>query len=220
MRKHAARPIVLLGGCAALLCASLGAQEKTHGGVLAVKPLGEVDDEALSTVKASIEASYGWEVKLLPASPLPASAWYKPRKRHRAEVLLSVLAKTMPAGSDKIMGLTTKDISTTKGAVKDWGICGLADIDGPASVVSTYRIKKKMGKLSPKERHAKYLQRLVDLAAHEFGHQLGLDHCPHKGCVMEDAKGTVLTFDHSSGELCDACKAALASRGLYIPAPK
>mgnify|MGYP001572551301 CR=1 FL=1 len=89
----------------------------------------------------------------------------------------------------------------------------MADMDGPTSVVSTLRVGRKLGKGTAKQKHAKYIQRLTDLAAHEFGHQLGLDHCPNKGCVMEAAKGTVLPFDHSTGKLCDACADFLIKKG-------
>ncbi len=178
-------------------------------GKLALLPLGDVDQEAVETAKASIEKAFPWTVLVLPSQPLPQSAWYAPRKRYRAEKILEWLAPRLPEGSDRIMGLTRKDISTTKGNVYDWGICGLADSPGPAAVVSTYRIKKKLGKIPPAKKKEKYLQRLRDLATHEFGHTLGLPHCPNKGCVMEDAKGTVLTFDHSSGKLCDDCSKML-----------
>ena len=212
-----AKQWLLLLGAALLLCAEAFAEspdgEETYGGTLALKPLGKVDTEALETVAASIKSTYGWKVVLDEEEALPQAAFYKPRKRWRAEIILTWLTERVPSWADKIMAITKKDISTTKGAVFDWGICGLADIDGPTSVISTLRVGRKLGKGTAKQKHQKYLQRLTDLAAHEFGHQLGLDHCPQKGCVMEDAKGTVLTFDHSTGKLCDDCVDFLIKKG-------
>jgi len=186
--------------------------------VLAMVPLGEVSGETIEVAKRSIESAYGWRVDLMEPRALPETAYYEPRKRYRAEKLLDWLIERKPRDADKIMGLTEVDISTTKDKHEDWGICGLALIDGPASVVSTFRIKRKLGKVEGEERHEKYLARLTDLTAHEFGHNLGLEHCPTEGCIMEDAKGTVLTFNKSTGELCAECRHQLYEAG-YLPVP-
>jgi archaemetzincin len=180
-------------------------------------PFKDVEQEDIDTVVGAIEHAYGWNVLVMERHDLPQSAWYKAKNRYRAEILLDWLNTKIPDGADRIMGLTRKDISTTKGEIYDWGICGLAEAPGTAAMVSTYRIKKKMGKLSAVERKARYIQRLEDLSTHEFGHTLGLPHCPKTGCVMEDAKGTVTTFDHSSGELCDGCVEKLANWGYTLP---
>lgn len=184
---------------------------------LEIQPLGDLPLKDLELVRTSIETIFGWNVVMLEPTGHPKHAWYKPRKRWRAEKILDWLGPRMGEDADRIMALTKKDISTTKGQIYDWGICGLADLGGPASVVSTYRIKKKMGKITPKERKEKYRQRLRDLAAHEFGHTLDLPHCPTPGCIMADAQGTVLTFDESSGKLCDLCLQKLADAGFPVP---
>ncbi len=199
------------------VAAEPAAQPEPEPRTLEIQPLGDVPDKDLEHVRTSIETIFGWSVVMLERTEHPAHAWYKPRKRWRAEKILDWLAPRMGAGADRIMAVTRKDISTTKGEIYDWGICGLADMGGPSSVVSTYRIKKKMGKVTPKERKKKYLQRLRDLAAHEFGHTLELPHCPTPGCIMADAQGTVLTFDESSGRLCDLCLERLSDAGFPMP---
>jgi archaemetzincin len=184
---------------------------------VALMPLGELSTADVGLASASLSRTYGWIVDVLPAQDPPAAAWYAARKRYRAEKILDWLRPQLPAGDDRIVALTAFDISTTKPPRADWGICGLADIGAAAAVVSTFRLRSKMGAATPAERPARYEQRLRDLAAHEFGHQLGLEHCPNRGCLMEDAKGTVTTFDRSTGELCTDCRAALAAAGFPLP---
>jgi archaemetzincin len=71
---------------------------------------------------------------------------------------------------------------------------------GRPCVVSTFRLGQK------KVPANKFKRRLIDVANHELGHTLGLDHCPHIGCLMEDAKGTIKVVDRSTGKFCGNCR--------------
>jgi len=94
--------------------------------------------------------------------------------------------------------------------VTDWGIMGLATIDGRVSVMSMFRCRR--GSRSPV--HAR--ERLGKVAVHEVGHTLGLEHCPTYGCLMEDAHGTNTTTDREY-VLCPRCRQLLAKRGFTLP---
>jgi len=103
--------------------------------------------------------------------------------------------------------LFRSDISTTKGDVFDWGILGLASVDGRACVLSSFRCRRS----ARDSRHA--TERLGKTAVHELGHTFGLEHCATHGCLMHDGEGTVLTTD-AERDLCSACRGKLAARGF------
>lgn len=168
------------------------------------QPMGSVTDDQLEAVRRAIEELYGARATVVTPIPIPDEAYYPPRQRYRAERLLDVLGMMHPE-ADKVLGITAKDISTTKGEHEDWGIFGLARMPGRAAVVSTFRLRAR----GASETTA--LQRLATVAQHEVGHTLGLRHCPERGCILEDAKGSVATVDRASG-LCDACASAVAAR--------
>ncbi|HVE83806.1 MAG TPA: matrixin family metalloprotease, partial [Myxococcales bacterium] len=150
--------------------------------VVAVVPLGEVDDATLQAVKAGVLAHARVEVRIDPARPLPPEAYYPPRKRWRAEKILDALDADPPRGAWKVIAVTAAEISTTKGDIKDWGIGGLGNIGGLSCVVSTFLVKKHS------RRPDQYARRMAELGVHEFGHTLGLDHCSVPRCVMSDAQ--------------------------------
>lgn len=183
-------------------------------------PLGsQLTDEELDVVEQSLLAFYDFEVTRLGRQELPQAAYYRPRQRYRAEKLLSYLDTIAAPSYARVVGLTGVDISTTKGQVHDWGILGLATLDGRLAVLSTHRCGR--GTRTAEQRRIRFGK----VAVHEVGHTLGLAHCPTVGCLMEDAKGSVMTTDREY-DLCTRCRAELARLGRSaraapaIPWPK
>ncbi len=164
---------------------------------------------AMAAVQTSLRAFYPIEVRKLAMVPLPRKAWFEPRRRWRADVLVDWLAERLPRGGAKILGLTRADVSTSKGEVPDWGVLGLATLDGKACVISAFRARKGVDRKRARERLAK-------VAVHEVGHTFGLEHCESPGCLMRDAGGKVAPIDQET-DLCSRCRAQLRSGGVEVP---
>lgn len=181
---------------------------------LGIQPLGIFKDEHAMLIRTALQDVYGFDVKIFEPQAMPKVAYYKPRKRHRADKLLIVLGRIAAAQDTRcraIVGLTSQDISTTKGKHVDWGIFGLGEVWGTSCVVSSHRLTRKLGKKD----HKKGLIRVVKVAIHEVGHVLGLHHCGTPKCVMNDAEGTIKTVDNETGDFCDECQAFLKGRFAY-----
>lgn len=171
----------------------------------AIQPLGDVAPAYIGIARSAISEAYGYEkITLLIPKPLPESAYYEPRKRYRAEKILEYLYSLRTENNEKLVGLTSSDISTTKDPYGDWGIFGMAFINGSTCVVSTFRLGE--GKVDT----ALFHERLKKAIAHEVGHILGLQHCPTPGCLMQDAQGRISTVDESDGRLCRRCRESLS----------
>src|SRR4051812_48499968 len=72
-------------------------------------------------------------IVLLKTINLPSTAFYPARTRYRADSLINFLNLRTKEGHVTI-GLTNKDISTTKDSIADWGIMGLAFCPGKACI--------------------------------------------------------------------------------------
>jgi archaemetzincin len=219
MTPHGRRRFLALAGLGSTVLWLPPARATNDARIIYVQALGKaLPDADVSMVMRALRAFYAVEVKTLARVELPKSAYYPKRARYRAEKLLGFLKPRLPGDGHRILGLTGVDISTTKGKVEDWGILGLATLDGVACVLSSFRCKR----LAKNSEHARI--RLGKVAVHEIGHTFGLDHCPNRGCLMEDGGGSVLTTDREY-DLCFESRRALVDHGVEladgaIPWPK
>lgn len=178
---------------------------------LVIQPLGKrLSKRDVAEVVKALETFYGFRVKVLKRRKLPRFAYYRPRRRYRAEKLLTYLGRVAPKTAYRVLGLTAVDISTTKGSIYDWGIMGLADLSGRRCIISRHRCARG----SKNRTHARH--RLAKTAVHEIGHTLGLDHCPNRGCLLESGKGSNKTTDREY-VLCNRCIRELRRKGIVLP---
>jgi archaemetzincin len=168
-------------------------------------PLRGFPDDLTEAVEQALRAELDVEVQRHAVVELPEDAWYAPRKRYRAEILLDFLERYADDDETKVLGLTEVDISTTSDPYPDWGIFGLGRSPGATAVISSYRLKRK-----PKNREH-VVQRVSTVAVHEIGHTFGLPHCDEAAveCVMLDAEGGIENTDSSSGTFGPGCRGLL-----------
>jgi archaemetzincin len=143
---------------------------------------------------------------MLPPATIPYFAYYPPRKRYIADSLLIYLRFVNRNKNEKIMGITSKDISTRKIPFDNWGVLGLGSCPGEACVISSFRAGKN------KVSAAVFEKRMIALALHELGHTYGLEHCAAPNCIMKDAKGKMALDDGDS--YCEKCKNYLHVRNV------
>ena len=160
--------------------------------------LALVLEEYIEFVSTELKKVYS-SVEIKAPISLPKSAWIQSRARYRADSLIEFLSKQTIDGYLTI-GLTTKDISTTKGEYPDWGLMGLGFCPGKSCIASSFRLKGQ-----------NKLEKLFKVAIHELGHTQGLQHCPVETCFMRDAEGKDNLNEEK--EFCESCKKLLIKAG-------
>lgn len=163
--------------------------------VIKVLPLGPVDKVRIEAAVTALE-KYAGPVILLKPEELPSHAYYTPRNRYRADKLIKWMAAKAERG-EVYVGLTSKDISTTKDKVYDFGVMGFGYRPGRACVISSFRLRNKAN--------------FYKVVLHEVAHTAGLPHCPEKTCFLRDAKGGDPTGEETG--FCSSCKNYLQSKG-------
>ena len=203
------RIILLVFSFILFSCQSEESDQLTVG----IQPYGIFPEDKTDTIAKTISDFYQIKTVVLPSKEMYKEAFTEVKSpRYRADKMIRLQKDNKVDTLDYILGLTTKDISITKkdkwGKVKepsykyaDWGIMGLAYCPGNSCIVSTFRIQHSNQK--------KHFTRFKKVAVHEFGHNLGLPHCPDKTCVMTDAVESVQTIDNARLALCAKCKTQL-----------
>ncbi len=199
------------------LCISCTKETQTDSEtIVAMQPYKGFASDKTDTLSKAIATFYHLKVVILPEIELPKSAFVSIKSpRYRADSIIRIQNRTRPDSIDFIVGLTDQDVSITKkeidGSIKkpewkytDFGVMGLAYCPGKSAIISSFRLKCKDQKL--------HFSRLKKVAIHEFGHNLGLPHCPNSHCVMTSANEKISTIDTEKMELCKACSKQLNFR--------
>jgi len=172
-----------------------------------IQPFDGIPESTVTILSEKLKKIYSGDVIINKSIVLPQKALVQSRKRYRADSLIRFLRDFAKDGQ-LIIGVTNRDISTTKGAYPDRGVMGLGFCPGKSCIASTFRLKGKNRN-----------EKLFKVAIHELGHTQGLaltktKHCPDKACLMRDAEGK----DHLD-ELryfCSKCKPILIKAGWEI----
>lgn len=159
-----------------------------------IQPFRDISPQETAIAAEGIRKVYP-NIKVLDPIDFPENAYYKERNRYRADSAIKFLNTRTKEGFVTI-GLTTKDISVTKGKIKDYGIMGLGYRPGKACIASKFRLNKKNAD-----------EQFFKIAIHELGHTQGLKHCPEKSCFMRDAEGGNPTDEET--DFCSSCKTFL-----------
>ena len=167
--------------------------------VINIQPLGKVSNEYIEHVKNSVKTFYGYNCKVLPTMPITKQMLTKVTQRIDAKKALRT-NKT----KGNLLILTERDICHYKDKSRpEYGIFGLGLRPGKTCIISTFRLKRGVGK-------EKTLERLKKVTLHEIGHNLGLKHCENdKRCMMNDARGTIKQVDYGNVWFCGKCKEQL-----------
>lgn len=166
--------------------------------VLKLLPFGKPGSNDVQEIYRQLKHTHD-SVVMLPAEPLPAFAYYAPRRRYRADSIIHWLQQRAAAGETYI-AVTDADISTSKGPYKDFGVMGLGYQPGNACIASLYRLKNK--------------KNLYKVVIHELGHTTGLPHCREKTCYLRDAKGGDPTEEEE--RFCEKCSRYLKTKGWLL----
>ncbi|AZA99689.1 Zn-dependent protease [Chryseobacterium joostei] len=172
-------------------------QEQKKAVTILIQPFQDIKSENLEKVVVGIKKVYP-NVKVLEAIAFPENTYYKERNRYRADSIIKFLSSKTKDGFVTI-GLTSKDISATRGKIKDFGIMGLGYRPGKACVASMFRLNKENTD-----------EQFYKIAIHELGHTQGLPHCPEKMCFMRDAEGKNPTNEET--DFCKKCKTFLINK--------
>lgn len=174
---------------------------------LAVQPYGNFLNQETAIATQVLDSFFNLDITVLPSKKLDPRAFVNIKKlRYRADSIIKFQREYIKDDSfDYILGLTNKDISTTKkekvhvdSTYRDWGILGLAYRNGNSCIISTDRMNKY-------EEPKKFGLRFKKVVIHEFGHNLNLPHCPNTSCVMTSAVESIKNIDKARLAFCTLC---------------
>lgn len=168
-----------------------------------VQPFDDLPEQYLDSAIRELRKVYP-QILVQPPIKLPSTALNHAGTRYRADSLIRFLRdyRYYTRSGHITLGLTSKDVSVTRGQTTDGCIMGLAYRPGKACVVSSYRLKSE-----------NKAENFFKLTLHELGHTYGLHHCHKRTCLMRTTRKN--HFDELTC-FCPKCKKVLLQAGWNL----
>ncbi len=164
-----------------------------------IVPLLELRPQTRQRLCVAIEQQTFWSAELLDVPFDGQFAYDQVREQYHSSQILLGLKNLIKPGTDKILAIVPFDLFIPILTF----VYGEAHLDGPAAVVSIYRLRPEFFGLPPAPELV--VERLIKESIHELGHTFGLRHCRNRGCVL-NASTYVEEIDLKTHEFCAACR--------------
>lgn len=166
-------------------------------------PIGEVDEEVLSTLEKKLSKAFSCTVKR--RAPVQIQriepAYKRGRLQYLSSFILQMLEEECKEGW-RVLGVVDKDLYAEGLNF----VFGQARLGGRCCLISLYRLRESF--YGKEESRELFFARTIKEAVHEIGHTLGLMHCEDRGCVMSFSN-SIMDTDRKSESFCTDCKEKL-----------
>jgi archaemetzincin len=170
--------------------------------VIALAPVGDTPTAMLPRIRPALAETFGCEVVIAPAVPLPASAWSSERRQYLSTAILDSLARVKQPGWERLLGIADADLYVPRLNF----VFGEGD---PRRGVAVFSLARLHGS------EEVFQKRAATEAIHELAHTYSLSHCDDPICAMWFSN-TLAETDRKGARLCSRHARELAN---LRPAP-
>jgi archaemetzincin len=165
---------------------------------LQIISIGDLDGVVLEGIAVELANHFAIPCEVLPQSIDPTFSFHGERRQYHSSKLLVELQNFVGPNTWRILGVAGTDLYIPILTF----VFGEAQMGGPASVVSYYRLRQQFYGLPPDGDLLR--QRLLKESVHELGHTLDLTHCEDYRCAMS-ASHSVELIDLKENAFCNSC---------------
>ncbi len=165
---------------------------------LQIISIGELDGIVLEGIAVELANHFAIPCEVLPYIIDPTFAFHGERRQYHSSKLLAEMQKLVGPKTWRILGIASADLYIPILTF----VFGEAQMGGPASVVSYYRLRQEFYGLPADGDLLR--ERLLKEAVHELGHTLDLTHCDDYRCAMS-ASHSVELIDLKENAFCSNC---------------
>jgi archaemetzincin len=165
---------------------------------LQIISIGELDGVVLEGIAVELANHFGIPCEVMPQTIDPHFAFHGERRQYHSSKLLGELQKFAVPNTWRILGVAGVDLYIPILTF----VFGEAQMGGPASIVSYYRLRQEFYGLPGDGDLLR--QRLLKESVHELGHTLDLTHCDDYRCAMASSHSVEL-IDLKENAFCSPC---------------